>query len=298
MRIRRGKERFMTNSASILVTGGTGKVGSRLVERLNHRGFAVRVATRGKTSSVHDSLIERVYFDWADESTHALALEGIDRMYLIAPGVADPSPQMIAFIKRALHTGVRRIVLQTASCIAVNDPGMGAVHKAVETLAPEWAVLRPSWFMQNFTNTETHFYAASIKNEQTLAAFDEGRVAFVDAEDIAEVAVHALIDEHPHNTEHIITGPQALSYAEVAKIISAAAKRPIRFVSVQSEGFQAQVISMGYGADYATFLSHLEETWVRSGQEDRVTPTVERITGRPPRSLADFAAASAHIWQE
>lgn len=289
----------MTNSASILVTGGTGKVGGRLVERLNRRGFAVRVATRGKTSSVHDSLTERVYFDWADESTHTLALEGIDRMYLIAPiGVVDPSPQMITFIKRALHVGVRRIVLQTASSISADDPGLGAVHANVQTLAPEWAVLRPSWFMQNFTDTKNHFYAASIKNEQTLVASDKGKVGFVDAEDIAEVAVHALIDERPHNTDHIITGPQALSYAEVVEIISSAAKRPIRFIGVQPEGYRAYLIRLGYDADFATFLSQLEEKWVRSGREDRTTPTVERITGRPPRSLADFAVASAHIWQE
>jgi uncharacterized protein YbjT (DUF2867 family) len=289
----------MTASAHILVTGGTGKVGSRIVERLNHRGFLVRVATRGKTDAFHDTHREHAYFDWGDETSYDHALEGIDCVYLIPPiGVVDPSPLMRIFIQRALSAGVRRIVLQTASCISVDDPGLGVVHRAVQTLAPEWAVLRPSWFMQNFTDTKNHFHAASIKNEHTIVASDTGRVGFVDAEDIAEVAVHALIDERSHNTDHIITGPQALSYAEVAEIISAAAMRPIRFVGMQPEGFRAYLLSLGYDADFASFLAQLEETWVRSGREDRVTSTVERITGRPPRSLADFAAAHAHIWQE
>ncbi|GHO93008.1 putative oxidoreductase YesF [Reticulibacter mediterranei] len=285
----------MVGTPAILVTGGTGKVGSRIARHLKKNGFPARIASRRQPSSNYNGLTEHAYFDWSDETTYAPVLTGIQRLFLVAPiGVADPSMQILTFLEHALRSGVRRVVLLSSSLITADSPGLGPVHKAIQEQLPEWAVLRPSWFMQNFV--EDHFHAASIKNEGIIVtATGEGRVGFVDVEDIAEVGFHALIDEPPHNTDHIITGPQALSYAEAANILSTAFRRTIRHISASPEEVQARMVASGIPTNFAAVLTHLDYEGIRNGLEDRVTPTVERITGHVPRSLADFATAYAAL---
>ncbi|HTK07304.1 MAG TPA: NAD(P)H-binding protein [Ktedonobacteraceae bacterium] len=280
-----------TSASKMLVTGGTGKVGSRLVQRLKECGFSVRIASRGEPHAADNGNAEHRYFHWADETTYDPVLVGIQRLFLIAPvRVADPSAQMTTFLERALQAGVQRVVLLSSSVITPDSPGLGAVHKAIQEQIPEWAILRPSWFMQNFS--ENHFHATSIKNEGVIiTAAGEGRVGFVDAGDIAEVGLRALVDEQPHNTDHLITGPHALSYTEAADILSTATGRPIRHIFAQPDEVQARMIASGIPANFATMLTKMEYEGIRNGLEDRVTPTVERVTGRPPRSLADFATA-------
>jgi ergot alkaloid biosynthesis protein len=285
----------MAETPAILVTGGTGKVGSRIARHLKKHGFPVRIASRRQPSTSYDDLTEHAYFDWSDETTYAPVLTGIQRLFLVAPiGVADPSMQMTTFLGHARRSGVRRVVLLSSSLVTADSPGLGPVHKTIQEQIPEWAILRPSWFMQNFV--EEHLHAASIKNEGVIVtATGEERVGFVDVEDIAEVGFHALIDEPPHNIDHIITGPQALSYAEAANILSTAFGRPIRHISTSPEEVQARMVASGIPANFAALLTRLEYEGIRNGLEDRVTPTVERITGHPPRSLADFATAYAAL---
>ena len=279
----------MAEIPTILVTGGTGKVGGRLAHRLKESGFSVRIASRRNPLDSSDGKTEHMHLDWADETTYGPVLAGIQRLFLVAPtDIADPSAEMTAFLKRALQSGVQRVVFLSASIITPGSPGRGLIHKLIQEQVREWAVLRPSWFMQNFV--QDHHYATFIKNEGVLVtATGEGRVGFVDARDVAEVGLRALVDEQTHNIDHIITGPQALSFAEVANILSMALGRSIHAIFAQPEEVQARLVAFGIPTDFATILAKLEYEVIKNGLEDRVTPTVERVTGRPPRSLADFA---------
>ncbi len=276
---------------TILVTGGTGKVGRRVARRLRESGFDVYTASRRDVTGSDGEGIKHRHFDWGNETTYGTVLNGVQKLFLVAPiGVTDPGGQMNTFLESALRAGVKRVVLASASLVQEGDPGLGMVHKMIRERVPEWAVLRPSWFMQNFV--ENHYHAASIRDEGVIvAATGDGRVGFVDADDIAEVGLRALIDEQPHNRDHIITGPQALNYAEVAEILSAEFGRPIRFISAQPEEVQARMIAAGIPATFAKVLAQVEYEGIRNGLEDRVTQTVERVTGRSARSLADFARA-------
>ncbi len=278
---------------TILVTGGTGKVGRRVARRLKENGFRVATASRGEVKG-DSGEIEHRYFDWGDETTYGPALEGIKRLFLVAPiRVVDPSEQMNRLLEQALRAGVQRVVLLSGSLIEEGTIGLGMVHKAIREQAPEWAVLRPSWFMQNFV--EDHYYAISIQDTGSIvAATGDGRVGFVDAEDIAEVGLRTLIDEPAHNRDYIITGPQALSYAEVAEILSTEFRRSIRFVAVQPEEAQARMVAAGMSESFARVLAQVEYEVIGKGLEDRVTPTVEQVTGRAPHTLSEFARA----WME
>ncbi|PTL84055.1 NAD(P)H-binding protein [Vitiosangium sp. GDMCC 1.1324] len=284
------------DSARVLVTGATGNTGRRVASRLAELGFPVRTAARGDRSP--DSTAEHVRFDWADTSNHEDALRGVDRMYLVAPSfVDDPSVLMLPFIERAVERGVRRVVLLSSSAVPEGAPGLGTVHRALRERVPEWAVLQPSWFMQNFVD-ERHHHGASLKRDGLLVtATGEGRVGFVDARDIAEVAVRALADEQSHDTAHVITGPQALRYDDVAAVLSQAAGRPMRHVHASFDEAQRHMMDAGIPERYARLLSQLDES-IRQGAESQVTQTVLRVTGQEPRSFEAFARAHSAFWTQ
>ncbi len=288
----------MIETPTILVTGGTGKVGRRLADRLTKRGGAVRIASRRPPQNSDTDTAEYRYFDWADETTYAPILSGVQRLFLVAPiGTVDPSTQMIRFLEYALQSGVRRVVLLSSTLITPDMPGLGAVHKAIQEQMPEWTALRPSWFMQNFV--ENHYHAASIKKDGVIVtATGDGRVGFIDVEDIADVGMRALLDEQAHNTDYILTGPQALSYAEAANILSTTFERPIRYEFTQPDELEAHLVALGVAAPFAAVLARIEYEGIRNGLEDRVTPVVEQVMGHPPRSLRDFATAYAQLNKE
>jgi ergot alkaloid biosynthesis protein len=275
---------------TILVTGGTGKVGRRVARRLRENGYDVYTASRKQGVESGNENVAHRSFDWADETTYRAVLAGVQRLFLVAPvRVADPSEQMNMFLTYALQAGVQRVVLLSSSLVQEGMMGPGMVHKAIREQAPEWAVLRPSWFMQNFV--EDHYHATSIRDEGVIvAATGDGCVGFVDADDIAEVALHVLIDAQPHNRDYIITGPQALSYAQVAQILSQTFGRSINFVCLPPEQMQARLVAAGMPPAFAELMAQVEYQAIRNGLEDRVTSTVEQVTGRLPHSLAEFAS--------
>ncbi|WP_307250418.1 ergot alkaloid biosynthesis protein [Croceifilum oryzae] len=284
----------MTNQKMILVTGGTGHTGERIARRLTHLGYPVRTASR-RIIPEEGISIEHVRFDWNDETTYGLALENVDKLYLVAPTlVADPTNQMMTFLDLALKSGVRRVVLLSSSAVVEDDgPIFGKVQREIRERAPEWAILHPSWFMQNFIQT----HAIMINQDGVMiTATGNGQVGFVDADDIAEVAVCALTDKKPHNTSHVITGPDALSYSEVADIIGSIIGREIKHVDVSTEQLRNMMVGAGMPEDYASILANMEEG-IRKGLENRVTDTVERVTGRAPRSLRDFVEANSNVWR-
>ncbi|WP_410587876.1 NAD(P)H-binding protein [Amycolatopsis sp. lyj-23] len=265
--------------ADVLVLGGTGTTGRRVVTGLRDAGFTARAATRKAAEA------GEVRFDWTDRATHAEAVRGVSAVYLLAPiGEAEPAPLVEPFLADALTAGVRRVVLLSSSAVTPDTPGLGDLQRLVRA-APEWAVLKPSWFMQNFTGE--HLVAQGVRDGEIVTATGDGRVAFVDAGDIAAVAVRALTDSVPHNTEHVLTGPAALSYAEAAAIVAAHLGRPVRHRTVGTAEFAARLAASGLPAGFAGVLAALDED-IRRGTEDRVTPAVEQVTGRPARSFETF----------
>jgi uncharacterized protein YbjT (DUF2867 family) len=275
----------------ILVLGATGKTGSRIAARLDQLGYTVRTA--GRRPGAHGT--EHVHFDWNDPLTYENAYNNVKSVYLVGPiAVMHPEEVMIPFVEKALQAGVKRFVMLSSASVPEGGPVFGRMHEALRQLAPEWAVLQPSYFMQNFTEGQ---HAATIRNDGTIVtATGEGRVAFVDADDIAEVGVRALIDEQPHNRAHIITGPEALSYADAARMIGNAVGISVRHKSISIDELSSGFAKAGIPADYAAFLAGLDEGIRRGGVEDQVTDTVEQVTGRRPKSLADFVAEHAAIW--
>lgn len=158
----------------------------------------------------------------------------------------------------------------------------------VRATMPEWAVLRPSWFMQNLTGSLPP--AEGVRRGLVTNATGEGRVGFVDAEDIAEVAATLLLATDAPAGEYLLTGPQALGWPQVCALASEVTGRLVEHQSVSVAAITEMMTGFGIPAEFAAMLAGMEEA-IRLGAEDRTTDAVERVTGRPPRSMADFLAA-------
>lgn len=274
----------MSTPDTTLVIGATGTTGSRVVSRLAAGGHRVKAAGR-RAPTVAGS--HGVRFDWADPTTFDEALSGTDRVYLIPPiGSSEPAAAMLPFLGRARTAGVRRAVLLSSSAIPAGGPATGRIHEALPGLFDEWAVLRPSWFMQNFTGDHPH--ARSIRAEGTVStATGAGRVGFVDADDIAAVAVHALTDDRAPNTDLVITGPQALSYDDIAAVVTGVTGREVTHRRLTYEQMRDR-LAPTMPVEFAAMLAGLDRA-IAEGSEDRTTDTVHRLTGRPPGTFRAFA---------
>ncbi|MCU1643843.1 MAG: NAD(P)-dependent oxidoreductase [Nocardia sp.] len=270
----------MTTTGATLVIGATGTTGSRTTAQLTAAGHRVKAASRQATPIPG---AEPVLFDWYDPATHTAALDGVDRIYLIPPvGESDPAPVMLPFLRQARTGGVHRAVLLSSSAIPEGGPAVGTVHQALPDLFEQWAVLRPSWFMQNFTGTHAH--ALSVREDGIIwTATGSGRVGFIDAEDIAAVAVHALTDQQAPNTDLVLTGPEALSYDEVASIVTEVTGRPVVHRGLSYEQLRDRLTAV-VPVEFAVMLAGMDRA-IAEGAEDRVTDTVQRLTGRPARAL-------------
>lgn len=280
-------------SRKILVTGGSGNTGAQVAKRLFERGHEPIVASRSETKPFTDAVT--VKFDWLDENTYSNALIGVEAVYLVAPAqVADPFPIMAKFIDIAKKLGVKRFVLLSASLIAKGGPAMGKVHqKLAEDGDVEWCVLRPSWFMQNFSKQQ---HLPTIKDEGKIyAATDDGKIAFIDSDDIAEVAVHALTVEKSYNNDFILTGPEALSYGQAADIIASAINKPVSHEKYTVDEMTQRWQGFGFDIDYAQMLSGMDAA-IKTGLENRTTDSVFKLTGKVPTSLEEFVQKNAGVW--
>lgn len=276
----------------ILVTGGTGKTGARLVQRLIEEGHKVRVASRSGSAPQG---AEGLAFDWNSGVNDAAAIEGIDGVYLVAPvGVADVHTPMTRLVDAALERGVKRFVLLSASSVEEGGPAMGSVHAYLKGKAPEWAVLRPSWFMQNFSVGQ---HLPTIREEDAIySATDEGRIAFINSDDIAEVGLRALLDNVPQNRDLIITGPKALTYGEAGDMIGAARGKAVHHIKLTTAQLAHRWEEFGLEPQYTQILAAMDEA-IANGAENRTTDLVELVTGRPPKSLEQFIEENSSVWK-
>ncbi|MGW6735934.1 NmrA family NAD(P)-binding protein [Streptomyces sp. NPDC055013] len=274
----------MTVPRTTLVIGATGTTGSRTAAQLVAVGHRVKAASRRATPLPGT---EPVRFDWYDPAGFGDALTGADSVYLVPPvGDPDPVAVMLPFLRQARACGVERAVLLSSSAIPEGGPAVGAVHRALPGLFDAWAVLRPSWFMQNFTGTHTH--ADSIREHGVIrTAAGSGRVGFVDAEDIAAVAVRALTDDRAPDTDLILTGPETLGHDDIAAIVTQVTGRPVTHDRLTYDDMRDRLAAV-IPREFATMLAGMDRA-IAQGAEDRTTDTVLRLTGRPPNGFRAVA---------
>jgi uncharacterized protein YbjT (DUF2867 family) len=268
---------------NFLILGGTGKTGRRVAARLTAAGYQVRTASRTGGD---------VHLDLDDPATHAPALADVTAAYLVEPGLgggAQNPPRMAALVEAAVAAGVRRLVLLSAPGADREGHPLHTTEQAVRGSGLEWTILHPGWFAQNFSED---FWLPAVRGGTLALPAGEGRVAFIDAEDIADVAVAALTEDRHAGRVYELTGPRALGFAEAAELIAKASGRPVRYLAVTPEVFVAQQISHGVPLERARRMSDLVGRGA-TGAFEALADGVHQALGREPRRFEDFVVAAA-----
>jgi uncharacterized protein YbjT (DUF2867 family) len=271
-----------------LVLGGTGKTGRRVVERLAARDLPTRVGSRSGEPP----------FDWEEEATWAPALQNVGSVYVsYYPDIAAPGAvaAVRSFAKLAVENGVRRLVLLSGRGEPEAERAELALREVVDAKAgAEWTILRSTWFMQNFS--EDYMLEHVLSGEIRLPAGDVP-TPFLDADDIADVAVAALTEDRHAGQLYELTGPRSLTFAEAAAEITEATGREIRYVPVSLEEHAAEAAEHGVPAEVVELLTYLFSEVV-DGRNANTTDGVQRALGREPRDFRDFArdAAASGVW--
>lgn len=273
-------------SQKILVLGATGNVGQPLVQALLARGQHVKAASR---SGKPVAGAEGVVFDYARPETFHAAFDGVDRAYVMLPGGHVNSKELLLPVIQAAAARGVKVVLQTVFGVDADDAiPYRQVEIALERSGTPYVILRPNWFSDNFHN----FWKAGIDHGQIALPAGTGKSSFIDVRDIAESAAVALTTDRFDGQSFNLTGPEAVSYADAAQLLSEVAGKPVRYVPIDDSAFVEALTGAGVARDYADFLASIFHP-VREGWTAAVTDHVQTLTGHAPRSLATYVRDNA-----
>jgi uncharacterized protein YbjT (DUF2867 family) len=274
-----------TNSPLILVIAANGKTGSRVAQRLEDQGVTVR---RGSRSAA-------IPFDWNDRDTWAPALKGVTAAYVVyTPDLAVPqaAKDLEVFTKLASQCGVKKLVLLSGR----GEPEARACEEIVQQSGLAWTIVRASWFNQNFSEGE---FVHMVNAGNITLPNPEALEPFIDIDDIAEVAVAALTDSRHDGELYEVTGPELLTFTDVASKLSDATGRQIEYTPITIDQFNDGLVEAGVPEDFAKLLRYLFEL-TATGVNAYVADGVQRALGRAPRTFSAYANddASQEIWPE
>ncbi|WP_248813537.1 NAD(P)H-binding protein [Frankia sp. AgPm24] len=289
----------------MLVTGATGTVGSQVVRQLRRRQVAVRAFVRDadRAASQFGSDGDGVRWavgDLSDPASVRRAMRGVDRVFLSTANSPAQQPQETTVIDAAAAGWVKRIVKLSALGAQIGAPQLfldahGRIEQQLATCGVPSVVLRPAFFMSNL-----FALAEPVRTSGTLfAAAGDARIAMIDPADVAAAGVAALLagtgpdtniggQAHEGRT-HVLTGPQAITFADVGVALTTATGREVRYTEVSDQAARAALLGLGapaWLADNVVMIYAL----LRQGHAEHTSNAVQALTGRPPRTIAEFAA--------
>lgn len=271
---------------NILVIGGTGKTGSRVVEGLTNQGHHVRIGSRNETPS----------FDWDDPSTYAEALRGMDRAYIVYyPDLAVPGARnaITAFTEVALKEGLEKVVLLSGK----GETEAEACEQIVANSGLNYTLVRASWFNQNFS--EGAFLDFVLAGQVALPMAD-AQIPFVDVDDIAEVVMKVLVDDDYNGETITVTGPRQMTFKDAVAAIAEEIGRPLVFQPISIQEFAEGMKAAGLPDDYVWLFSYLFEEVLGNPENQEVSLDVEKVLGRRATDFEAFVAktAATGVWNQ
>ncbi len=278
--------------SAVLVTGATGNVGADVVSELARRGISVKAAVR-QGSSPTTSAAESVVFDFDDPAMFGPALDGVDRVFLMRPPHMSDATAFKPFIDAMVPTRIKQVVF-----LSVQGAGQNIFvpHHGIEVLLKKsglsWTFLRPSFFMQNLSTT----HLADIRDRgEIYVPAGKGRTNFIDVSDIAEAAAVCLTGTGHEYKAYEITGSEALTYEQVAEILTSACDRPITYPRPSAKQFKAHMRRCGHHDDFIKVMSSIYAI-AKFGMAAGTTDTFEKLVGHKPRTLSRWARENRVCW--
>ena len=290
----------MGSSEKILVTGATGNVASGVIPKLISLGADVRALVRNesKAQGLKDAGVEVVVGDLEKPETLAAAFSGVDNVLLITP----PNPSQVIQAKNGIQAAKRNgspiIVRLSAGAYQetpADVPRVSGQHAEIDAelraSGVPYTILKPHFFIQN-----TLMAAQTVASEGVVyMAMKDGKIGMIDVRDIVDVAVKVLTEDGHEGKEYMLTGPESISFHDVAASLSRAVGKEVSYVNVPAEAARQAMIGMGVPAWVADALGEYT-TAFSEGYGDFTTNDVERLTGNRPRSYETFARDFAEVF--
>ena len=284
----------------ICITGAGGTLGTEVIRQLVAKKESFRGAyfSKEKAETARLNGIEAVLIDYHQPATLRAAFKDCDKLFLLGPNVPNQTELEIDAIEAAKAAGVGHIVKQ--SVMGANDESysLAKVHrpveKAIESSGLRWTFLRPNSFMQNSVT----FMGETIKAEGAFySASGTAKISHVDVRDIAAVAFRALTEPDHQGKAYTLTGPEALTYDELAGNLTEALGRPIRHVSLPPSELRDGMLAEGMPDALADRMLDLER-YFREGHASLITHEITNLTGKGPRQYAEYIRemADAGVW--
>lgn len=270
-------------SNKILVLGGTGKTGRRVVERLTAMNLQVAIGSRNTQPA----------FDWENSATWAEVLQDINKVYItFQPDLAIPSAveTITAFVKAAKESGVQHLVLLSGR----GEKEAQLCENIVINSGLDWTIIRASWFMQNFS--EGFFLDSILANEMVLPKTNS-KEPFINVDDIADVVVSALVNNIHSKKIYELTGPELLTFENAVSKIAGVKKQNILYQEVSIDEYVDMLRSYELPEDSIWLIKYLF-TEVLDGRNESVTNDIEKVLGRKAKDFDNYVVETLEtgIW--
>jgi uncharacterized protein YbjT (DUF2867 family) len=274
----------------VLVMGATGRCGSWVTKRLMEHGARVRAFVRARDRGGQFGGIEVSVGDFDDRASVQAALHGVEKMFLATPGGPTQIERQCAIIDTARAAGVRHIVKLSGLGASPSAPitvakQHGLIERHLAASGLEYTVLRPNFFMQNFLGL-----AVALRGGVLPVPAAQGRVSFIDARDVAEIAARLLAARRPPTSSHDLTGSEALNHDDVAAAFGRQLGRSIQYVDITIDAFKDGARAAGMDEWHAHAFAELYEHVVRPGHMGILAPPPLELLGRAPTRFGEFAA--------
>jgi uncharacterized protein YbjT (DUF2867 family) len=284
----------------ICVTGASGTLSREVIRQLEGEARPLRAAYFSERAAAIARArgIDAVRIDYNHPETLRAAFQGCDRLFLLGPNALNQTELERNAVDAAKAAGVRHIVKQSVMGAAEEAYSLARIHrpaeKAIETSGLAWTFLRPNSFMQNAVT----FMAQTIRAEGAFySASGQARISHIDVRDLAAVAVAALTTDDHDRKIYTLSGPEALTYDEVADELSKVLGRVIRHVSLPAADLKTGMLAEGMPETIADRMLDLER-YFRDDCASTITDDVTRVTGKAPRRFADYVrdTAATGVW--
>jgi uncharacterized protein YbjT (DUF2867 family) len=282
----------------ILITGATGLIGGEILRNLSQAGVPARALTRDMKKVREIPGVTWVSADLGKPETLPAAFEGATKLFLLTHYLEDMVELQSNAIAAARAAGVNHVV--KVSAFAASDHSkapIGRWHYQVEKELEEsglaWTHLRPHHFMQNLLAQAEYV----IKESVIYSPSGDGKIPYVDGRDVAPVAVATLTTPGHFGKKYVLTGSEAISYRQAAEIIGTEIGKPVRFVDESPKDARARRVREGVPPAVIESVLAIGAYQREGGKTVTITTTIADLTGRPPRTVAEFVHEHASTFR-
>jgi len=285
-------------SSRILVTGA-GVTGGEVLRQLAASNLPARALVRNldRAEPFRKIGVELVEGDFSQSDSWKRALDGVAKVFAVTLSHPDAEAWNAIFLDAAKASGVEQVVQLSGTSVSPSSPAafhrqMGRCDEAVKASGLGYTILQPNVFFQNMMRE-----AAAIREQGRFrSAVGNARISMIDVRDIAEAAVKVLTGEGHLGKVYVLTGPESLTYFDVARLLSEAVGKPIEYEALDEDAAVKALIGLGIPEPIARQRVEIHRSF-SNGAFTPVTNDVENLLGRSPRSFADFARDYAEVFR-